>query len=95
MINIINNVKDFFKEINFNEETHTYTKDKKRLTPVSYVLKNFVEEFDSDKISGLVAIKRGVSQSVILQEWEDNKNRACELGTSVHLFGEKYCRDCT
>ncbi len=32
MINIVNNVKDFFKEINFNEETHTYTKDKKRLT---------------------------------------------------------------
>jgi len=93
MINIINNVKDFFKEIKFNEETHTYTKDKKRLTPVSYVLKNFVEEFDSDKMSGLVAIKRGVSQSVILQEWEDNKNKACELGTKVHLFGEKYCRD--
>ena len=93
MINIINNVKDFFKEINFNEETHTYTKDKKRLTPVSYVLKNFVEEFDSDKMSALVAIKRGVSQSVILQEWEDNKNRACELGTKVHLFGELYCRD--
>ena len=93
MINIINNVKDFFKEINFNEETHTYTKDKKRLTPVSYILKNFVEEFDSDKMSALVAVKRGVSQSVILQEWEDNKNRACELGTSVHLFGEKYCRD--
>lgn len=93
MINIINNVKDFFKEINFNEETHTYTKDKKRLTPVSYVLKNFVEEFDSDKMSALVAVKRGVSQSVILQEWEDNKNRACELGTKVHLFGELYCRD--
>lgn len=93
MINIINDVKDFFKEIKFNEETHTYTKDKKRLTPVSYVLKNFVEEFDSDKMSALVAIKRGVSQSVILQEWEDNKNRACELGTKVHLFGELYCRD--
>nr|DAW74661.1 MAG TPA: ATP dependent helicase [Bacteriophage sp.] len=93
MINIINNVKDFFKEIKFNEETHTYTKDKKRLTPVSYVLKNFVEEFDSDKMSALVSIKRGVSQSVILQEWEDNKNRACELGTKVHLFGELYCRD--
>ena len=93
MINIINNVKDFFKEIKFNEETHTYTKDKKRLTPVSYVLKNFVEEFDSDKMSALVAVKRGVSQSVILQEWEDNKNRACELGTKVHLFGELYCRD--
>jgi len=57
MINIINNVKDFFKEIKFNEETHTYTKDKKRLTPVSYVLKNFVEEFDSDKMSALVAVR--------------------------------------
>ena len=93
MVDIINNVNNFFKNINFDESTHTYTKNNKKLTPVSYVLKRFVEEFDSDKMSGLVANKRGVSQSVILQEWEDNKNKACELGTKVHLFGETYCRD--
>jgi len=93
MENIVTNVNNYFKDLLFDEATHTYTKLKKKLTPVSYVLKKFVEEFDSDKMSILVANKRGITQEEVLKEWEDNKNKACELGTKVHLFGEKYCRD--
>lgn len=93
MTNIKENVINFFKDIRFNEDTHTYKINGKKLIPVSYILKNFVEEFDSDKMSGIVALKRNITKEEVLKEWEDNKNRACELGTSVHLFGEKYCRN--
>ena len=93
MTNIEENVINFFKDIRFSEDTHTYKINGKRLTPVSYVLKEFVEEFDSDKMSGIVALKRNITKEEVLQEWEDNKNKACELGTKVHLFGELYCRD--
>ena len=93
MENIVTNVNNYFKDLKFDETTHTYTKLKKKLTPVSYVLKKFTEEFDSDKMSVLVANKRGITKEEVLKEWEDNKNKACELGTKVHLFGENYCRD--
>lgn len=93
MENIVTNVNNYFKDLKFDEATHTYTKLKKKLTPVSYVLKKFTEEFDSDKMSVLVANKRGITKEEVLKEWEDNKNKACELGTKVHLFGENYCRN--
>ena len=93
MENIVTNVNNYFKDLKFDETTHTYTKSKKKLTPVSYVLKKFTEEFDSDKMSVLVANKRGITKEEVLKEWEDNKNKACQLGTKVHLFGENYCRD--
>nr|DAX18409.1 MAG TPA: ATP dependent helicase [Caudoviricetes sp.] len=93
MENIVTNVNNYFKDLKFDEATHTYTKLKKKLTPVSYVLKKFTEEFDSDKMSVLVANKRGITKEEVLKEWEDNKNKACQLGTKVHLFGENYCRD--
>lgn len=93
MENIVTNVNNYFKDLKFDETTHTYTKLKKKLTPVSYVLKKFTEEFDSDKMSVLVANKRGITKEEVLKEWEDNKNKACQLGTKVHLFGENYCRD--
>ncbi len=44
-------------------------------------------------MSVLVANKRGITKEEVLKEWEDNKNKACQLGTKVHLFGENYCRD--
>lgn len=93
MENIVTNVNNYFKDLKFDETTHTYTKLKKKLTPVSYVLKKFTEEFDSDKMSVLVANKRGITKEEVLKEWENNKNKACQLGTKVHLFGENYCRD--
>lgn len=93
MENIVTNVNNYFKDLKFDEAIHTYTKLKKKLTPVSYVLKKFTEEFDSDKMSVLVANKRGITKEEVLKEWEDNKNKACQLGTKVHLFGENYCRD--
>jgi hypothetical protein len=93
MNNIITNVNNYFSGLVFDEVTHTYTKQNKKLTPVSYVLKKFTEEFDSYKMSALVAKKRNTTQQAILKEWEDNKNKSCSLGTKVHLFGEKYCRD--
>ena len=93
MNNIIENVNNYFSGLVFDEVTHTYTKQNKKLIPVSYILKKFTEEFDSYKMSALVAKKRNTTQQAVLKEWEDSKNKSCSLGTKVHLFGEKYCRD--
>lgn len=84
---------DYFKDLQFNEESHTYTLESnknQKFKSVSGFIKKYVFPFDADKISEFVAKKQGVSKEFILQQWEDNKNRACELGTKVHLFGELY-----
>ena len=31
-----------------------------------------------------------VTQKEILQEWEDKKNKSCDIGNKAHLFGENY-----
>ena len=95
MNDIITNVNNYFSGLVFDEVRHTYTKQNKKLTPVSYILKKFTEEFDSYKMSALVAKKRNTTQQAVLKEWEHSKNKSCSLGTKVHLFGEKYCRDIT
>jgi hypothetical protein len=89
----IENIKNFFKEIDFNEEKHIYTLNSKPMCAVSHVIKKFVEEFDSKNIAKFVAEKRGVTTEEILKEWENTAKKACELGTSVHSFAENWTKE--
>lgn len=90
-----NKIKEFFKDLKFEEASHSYSVGSTSLKSVSHFISDFYEKFDADKMSELVATKRGLSKEEVLKEWEDIKNKACELGTKVHLFGEKYMFDRT
>lgn len=80
-----------FKDLEFDEKNHQYFVNGVKIKlSVSGIIKKFVEPFDTQGISRKVAINRGVSQEEILKQWETEKNRACKLGTKVHLFGELY-----
>lgn len=57
---------------------------------VTTLIHKYVPKFDANRISAAVAKKRGLPQHVILKEWEDNKNAACEKGTFVHKVIEDY-----
>jgi len=91
-----NKIKNYFQGLQFNPESHSYKVGNKSLSSVSSLIKKYVEPFDADKIAGFVAIKRTKEEGIlytkemILQEWEDKKNAACDRGTSVHAFGENY-----
>lgn len=87
---IKNAILNYFKDLEFNEEKHLYTVDKKPLTSVSHKIKEFVIPFDTLGNAQRVADKRGITIEEVLKEWEDKKNNACDLGTNVHLFGEFY-----
>ena len=80
----------YFSNLNFDEPTHTYTVGKTQLKSVSHFIGKYKNKFDSSSIAPLVAKKRGITTEEVLQEWEDTKNKSCELGTKVHLFGENY-----
>jgi len=82
-----------FDKLVFDEPSHTYKVTGTGLKPVSTVIKDFVRPFDSQKMSGFTAKKQGKTQKEVLASWEEIKNKACDYGTMVHDFGERYVID--
>jgi hypothetical protein len=78
----------YFKDLLFEEESHTYTYLGKKLPSVSKKVHHFVEEKDWLEIATNVAKKRNVDVEIVLKEWEDKKVYACDRGHDVHKYGE-------
>ena len=84
-------ILNFFKSLEFNESEHLYTVNGQKInSSVSKIIKNFVTPFDIHTISLRVAAQTGIPQSEILKSWDEKRDKACEKGTRVHLFGEFY-----
>lgn len=84
------NIHKKFEELKFQEDIHQYNIDNKSLKSVSYFIKDFCDEFNPIQAAIGVAKKQGKTVGEVLQEWEDIKNNACDLGTATHLFGEHF-----
>lgn len=83
--------QNFFKGLEFEEQSHRYSLGSKPLSlSVSGIVKKFVNPFDTAGKSLKKALEEGLIQAEILDRWEKKKNTACDFGTSVHLFGENY-----
>jgi ATP-dependent exoDNAse (exonuclease V) beta subunit len=90
MENIYEKLKVFDDPLfTFNEEEHVYRYGKRQLTSVTTYLKNFYKEFDTDHWSKVIAEREQVDVSVILKRWDDKRDAACFLGTSVHKYIEE------
>lgn len=85
-----NKIKEYFKELQFDAQAHSYEVRGKPLTSVSKTIHKYVEKVDFDKIAGFVAKKRGITKAEVLAEWEAKKIASCNQGTIVHSFGENY-----
>ena len=85
-----NKIKEYFKELQFDAQKHSYEVRGKPLTSVSKTISKYVEKVDFDKIAGFVAKKRGITKAEVLAEWEAKKIASCNQGTLVHTFGENY-----
>lgn len=83
-------IKNTFKDLKFDEEKHRYTVKGNSFESVSNLIKEFTPKFDSKTIAGYVAKSQGVSRKEILKSWKDIKEEACNFGTRVHNFGERY-----
>jgi len=59
-------------------------------TSVSKLLGGLGTKFDSEKVSAMVAKKRGVSQAEVLQEWKDIATKSTDHGTRIHNALERY-----
>ena len=81
---------EHFDTLVFDEPSHTYKSGGIGLTPVSNFIKKFVKPFDIDKIAPFSAFKEGVTVEEIKAKWDKIRIEACDNGTRVHDFGERY-----
>lgn len=91
----VEDIKNFFSKIEFEEKSHTYQVGGIPLTSVSNTIKQYEPYFDAEAASKFKAKKLGMSPEAVLEMWEDKKNKACDKGHKVHTFGEKYAFDRT
>ena len=79
-------------KIKFDEASHTYTHidTEKPFISVTTLLGKYKQPFDRDGHSKRVAKREGVSQELVLEMWEEEKNRACTRGTNIHAVLEDY-----
>ena len=76
----------YFKGIEFHEEEHFYTLDNYRFgISATSLIETYVQEFDSDSVSQMVANKRGISQQEVLNEWKKENEFSCLKGSCIHL----------
>ncbi len=81
----------FFKDLTFDEESHTYKVGSKSINySVSGLIKKLTIPFDAQAVSAAMSRTTGMSQDEILQSWETKSKLACKKGNEAHLFGELY-----
>lgn len=87
----IQNIKNYFKDLNFEEEGHRYTiKDRRLKRSVSNLISDHYEPFPEFEASKNKARKLKTSQEEMLRQWKEKRDKSCIDGSRVHLFGEKY-----
>ena len=79
-----------FGNILFEEGPHRYTIDGVEYTPVSTIISQYENEFDSDLRSKSYAEKNGLTQEEVLRSWKWTNRCATIMGTRAHEYGESY-----
>jgi hypothetical protein len=87
---IAHTVKDFFRELVFNEEYHTYRANGVKYPSVSGLIGDFYTPFEAEKVAKWSGKKANKTAKQMLAEWKAIADKACNLGTRVHEFGERY-----
>ena len=73
----------------FDSIAHQYTYGIKPLKSVTQWIGEFHSHFDEDYWAERKSIETGKTKEEIIMEWHRNRDRACDLGTAVHLYIEE------
>lgn len=78
--------------IKFVDKSHKYfnTSNNREYYSVTRFLHLFEEPFDADGISKRVALREGISQQEVLDNWNKINKEATEKGTKIHALMEDY-----
>lgn len=83
-------LQSHFKDLEFDEPSHSYSVKKVRHTSVSKMIENFVDHFDDVSGSISYADKRGLDSQDVLLAWRGENKMSTDYGHKVHDFGERY-----
>lgn len=78
------------KRVSFDENTHSYFLDKKRLESVTTFISRFKNKFDSEYWSEKIALRDNKTKEQVLKEWNEKAKKSCEIGTAIHKIFEEY-----
>lgn len=78
--------------IKFDEKSHTYThtETKEKFISVTTLLGKYKKPFDKEFHAKRVASREGVPIEMVLEMWENEKNKACDRGNNIHKLLEDY-----
>ena len=86
---IKNKIKEAFGKYTFIENGHYYLCNGKRVgISTTGLISQYEQEFDSESTSLIVAQKRGVTQSQVLEEWRVENLHSTIKGSMVHEFAQ-------
>ena len=74
----------------FDTEYHTYHLNGKRLISLSKFIKNYKNEFDSDKMATISAKKLGITKQEVLNKWKEKADLSRKTGIVIHSALENY-----
>lgn len=77
-------------KVYFNELTHIYMLDEKKLKGVTGLISQFKQPFESEKIATAYAFKHGLKKEDVLAEWKLKGDKATNDGSAVHKIIEDY-----
>ena len=81
-------ILEAFKDLEFDEPTHTYRLNGNVLPSVTTVLHKFEQPFDGDTIAERYAEKNGFTKEYWLDQWKFKNLTATISGTFAHEWGE-------
>lgn len=78
-----------FDKYEFIEDGHYYLCNGKRVgISTTGLIHQYSQEFDSDKMSSIVAKKRGISQQEVLEEWRIENLHSTIKGSMIHEYAQ-------
>ncbi len=81
------------KNIVFDEPSHTYTLNGKKLISTTTLLGLYKNKFDPDGfIIRAVARRDGLTIEEVKEKWEKTKNEGCDRGTNFHRQAEHFIK---
>ncbi len=85
-------MKSFNEEVDitFNEDKHTYTYKRKRLTSATAIVSKYHNEFDAERIASAYAQKRDIEMEDVLALWDSGGKIASNFGKALHAVLEHY-----
>lgn len=81
---------DKFGDIEFEEEAHRYFIDGDEYTPVSTVISQFENEFETELIAENYSIKHNLNKDDVLRSWKWKNLKSTVAGSRHHEYGESF-----